>query len=345
MLVRPNLWTLRDLRPRLMDVTDTNPVLADPLGEALHSLRMSGSFYCRSELTAPWALELPPAEELLTFHVVTSGRCWLHAEGDEPRRLEPGDLALLPRDGHRLSSDPGIPASRLDDLLQQQVRVSERYSILRYGGGGTATSLVCGAVRFDHPAAHHLVKLLPKVIHVEASSSPHLAMTDWMQSTLRLMSVEAKELRPGGETVITRLADILVIQAIRAWIERDPAARTGWLGALQDAHIGRAIALIHRDPARPWTVSSLAHEVAMSRSGFAARFTELVGEPAMQYVTRWRMHVALTLLQADDAAQSELAGRLGYQSEAAFSRAFKRLMGISPGAARRRAQGRAASTA
>ena len=160
-------------------------------------------------------------------------------------------------------------------------------------------------------------------------------MTDWMQSTLRLMAVEAKELRPGGETVITRLADILVIQAIRSWIERDPAAQTGWLGALQDRQIGRAIALIHRDPARAWTVASLATVVAMSRSGFAARFTELVGEPAMQYVTRWRMHVALTWLKEDAAALGEMATRLGYQSEAAFSRAFKRFTGVSPGAARR----------
>jgi len=306
----------------------------DPLGEALHFLRMSGTFYCRSELTAPWALALPPMKGCLSFHVVTSGRCWLEAEGAEPRRLEPGDLALVPHgEGHRLSSEPGTPAPRLDELRHEHV--SERYAILRHGGGGTPTGLVCGAVRFDHPAAHHLVELLPRVIHVEAASSPHLAMTDWMQSTLRLMAIEAKELRPGGETVITRLADVLVIQAIRSWIERDPAAQTGWLGALQDEQIGRAIALIHRDPARDWTVASLASEVAMSRSGFAARFTELVGEPAMQYVTRWRMHVALTLLKEDDAVLGEMAARLGYQSEAAFSRAFKRFVGMSPGAARR----------
>jgi AraC-like DNA-binding protein len=156
-----------------------------------------------------------------------------------------------------------------------------------------------------------------------------------MQSTLRLMAVEAKELRPGGETVITRLADILVIQAIRSWIERDPAAQTGWLGALQDKQIGRAIALIHRDPARSWTLASLASEVAMSRSAFAARFTALVGEPAMHYLARWRMHVALNWLKEDGTALGELASRLGYQSEAAFSRAFKRFIGVSPGAVRR----------
>jgi AraC-like DNA-binding protein len=149
------------------------------------------------------------------------------------------------------------------------------------------------------------------------------------------MAAEASELRPGGETIITRLADILVIEAIRSWIARDPAARTGWLGALQDRQIGRAIALIHRDHARAWTVAELAAEVAMSRSAFAARFTELVGEPAMHYLARWRMHMALTMLREGDAGLGELANRLGYRSEAAFSRAFKRYIGLSPGAVRR----------
>ena len=157
-----------------------------------------------------------------------------------------------------------------------------------------------------------------------------------MQSTLRLMAAEAGELRPGGEAVITRLADILVVQAIRSWLETDPAAQTGWLGALQDRQIGRAIALIHRDPARPWTVASLARELAMSRSAFAARFTELVGEPAMQYVTRWRMQLALASLRDEGATVGELASRLGYRSEAAFARAFKRVVGVPPGAVRRR---------
>ena len=216
-------------------------------------------------------------------------------------------------------------------------QVSERYEILRLGGGGAATSVICGAVRFDHPAAHHLVELLPKVITVEASSSPHM---EWIQSTLRFMAAEARTLRPGGETVITRLADILVIQAIRSWIDQDPAAQTGWLGALQDKQIGRAIALIHRDPARAWTLASLAAEVAMSRSALAARFTELVGEPAMHYLARFRMHVAVTRLKEDDTRLGELASRLGYQSEAAFSRTFKRFIGVSPGAARRNRGGR-----
>src|SRR5262249_21735800 len=153
----------------------------------------------------------------------------------------------------------------------------------------------------------------------------------------RLMAAEAAELRPGGEAVITRLGDILVIQAIRAWMDSDPAAHTGWLGALQDPQIGRAISLIHRDPARDWTVASLADELAMSRSAFSARFTELVGEPVMRYVARWRMHVAVDALQEEGATVGELADRLGYRSEAAFSRAFKRVIGRSPGEVRRSA--------
>jgi AraC-like DNA-binding protein len=151
------------------------------------------------------------------------------------------------------------------------------------------------------------------------------------------MAAEAKGLRPGGEAIITRLGDILVVQAIRSWIETDPASRSGWLGALQDRQIGRAIALIHRDPARDWTVATLADELAMSRSAFAARFSELVGEPAMQYVTRWRMQVAVNALREEDATVAELAARLGYRSEAAFARAFKRVIGTPPGAIRREA--------
>lgn len=315
-----------------MEAPDPFPP-ADPLGEALHFLRMTGAYYCRSELTAPWGLTLPPMPGYLWFHVVTSGRLWLETGAEERGWIQLGDLALVPHgDGHILRSEPGAPAPGVLDLERELV--SDRYEILRHGEGGAPTGLICGAVRFAHPAAGNLIEILPKTIHIEASSSPRL---EWMQSVLRLMASEAAELRPGGEAVITRLGDILVIQAIRAWMESDPAAQRGWLGALRDPQIGRAITLIHRDPARHWTVAALAHERSMSRSAFAARFSELVGEPVMSYIARWRMHVAVAALREEGATVGQLADRLGYRSEAAFSRAFKRVIGVSPGTIRRSA--------
>jgi AraC-like DNA-binding protein len=303
---------------------------ADPLGEALHLLRMAGVFYCRSEFTEPWGLE-PAFEACMMFHVVTAGQCWLEVDGAPRRQLRPGELALVPHgEGHRLVSAEGVPAVKLFDLPRELV--SDRYEVLRHGGDGPATTVICGLVRFDHPAAQHLVRLLPRLIALDAWSSPEM---EWMQSTLRFMAAEARALRPGGDTVITRLADILVIQAIRAWIAHDPSARSGWLGAVRDPQIGRAIALVHRDPGKTWTVASLAGAVGMSRSAFSARFTDLVGEPAIRYVTRARMQAASLWLKEERSTVAELAGRLGYESEAAFSRAFKRLVGVAPGATRR----------
>ena len=302
----------------------------DPLGEALHYLRMSGVFYCKSEFTAPWGLAMPEMAGVLSFHLINSGRCRIEVEGSDPVWAQRGDLVLVPHGkGHLLLSDPGVHAEGLFDLPRKLL--SDRYELLVHGGSGEPTSMMCGAVRFDHPAAIQLVNLLPGLIHVDASDS-HM---EWAQSMLHFMASEAKQMRPGGETVITRLADILVIQAIRSWIADDPAAQEGWLGALQDRYIGRSISLLHRDPSTNWTVESLANEIGLSRSAFSARFTSRVGESVMHYATRWKMNMAETWLKDEELTQAELANRLGYQSEAAFSRAFKRFMGVSPGKVRR----------
>jgi AraC-like DNA-binding protein len=307
-----------------------NWTATDPLGEVLHFLRMDSVFYTRSEFSAPWGLGLPALPDCLMFHVVTSGRCWLAVDGAEPRLLQPGDFALVPHgEGHRLYDAPGAATPDIFDLPREAV--SARYEILRHGGGGAPMGLICGAVRLDHPAARRLLALLPRVIVIDAWNSPH---ADWFRSSLRLMAAEAGAPQPGGETIITRLADVLVIQAIRAWMVTDPAAKTGWLGAMRDPQIGRALLLIHRDPARDWTVAALAAEVAMSRSAFAARFTALAGEPPLRYLTRWRMNVALTMIRDEDTPIDEVAHRLSYHSEAAFNRAFKRAMGAPPGAVR-----------
>jgi AraC-like DNA-binding protein len=309
-----------------------SPLAADPLGEALHFLRMRGFIYCRSLFTAPWGISLLAMEGHLWFHILTSGECRLETEGAEPELLGAGDIALVPHgEGHRLRSAPGVPVPWVHELDREYE--SGLYEIIHHGGGGEVTEMMCCAVTFDHPAGRNLVALLPRLIHVKAG--PGSPSAEWLRSTLDLMAAEAGALRPGGETVVTRLADILLVQALRSWLEADPAAQSGWLGALRDRQIGRAIALIHRDPARDWTVASLARELAMSRSAFAARFTDLVGEPVMHYLARWRMQLALNSLREDSATVAELALRLGYRSEAAFSRAFKRIVGVPPGAVKR----------
>lgn len=308
----------------------------DPLAEALQPLQMTGAFYCRSDLSGPWGMTLPPLPGYAWFHVITEGSGELEVEGGTST-LRRGDLALVPHGtGHVLRSAPGVEAPPILDLPRE--RVSDRYELLRHGGGGERARMICGAVRFEHPTARSLVELLPGIVHIDGATSPDSAP---MQATLGLIAAETIEPRPGGEAVVTRLADILVIQTIRTWIETDPGAQTGWLGALRDPRIGRALTLVHADPAREWTVASLAREVAMSRSAFAARFTELVGAPALRYLTELRMRLAQSRLEADGSTVAAVAAELGYNSEAAFSRAFKRITGLPPARAARRSGGSA----
>lgn len=303
------------------------PDYSDPLGEALHFLRMTGAFYCRTELTAPSGVELPPMGDCLAFHAVISGQCWLDVDGGESVMLNTGDLALVPHGrGHRLATAAGVATPNIFDLPHEYL--SERYAVLRHGDGdGDPVELVCGAVEFDHPAATNLMAVLPSVIHIQATGSRETAA---LHTMVQVMGAEARQLRPGGETIVTRLCDVVVIQAIRSWLDNDPAAHASWLGALRDEHIGAAIAAVHRHPERNWSVASLAAESLMSRSAFAARFTQLVGEPAMQYVGRWRMGVAVDRLRSGGVSISEVAAGLGYESEASFSRAFKRICGYPP---------------
>lgn len=301
----------------------------NPLGKALHLLRLTGTFYCQAQVTEPWGITVPAMPGYLWFHIVTSGECQLEVDGAPTRKLSPGHLGLVPHGrGHTLRSEPDAAVPDVTGL--PHTYFGSRYAVLRHGGGGTSATLVCGGVRFESAAARELVAQLPRLLWLDASRG---AEAEWLRATLSLISAEARALRPGGETVITRLSDILVIQAIRTWIEDDPESQTGWLRGLRDPQISRVISLMHEYPARPWTLGSLAAEAAMSRSAFADRFTRIVGEPAMAHLTRWRMHLAQERL-ADGVAVSELAGRLGYDSIPAFSRAFKRVNGVPPSAAR-----------
>lgn len=299
----------------------------DPLGEALHALRMNQSTFYLTEFTAPWGLAMPAG--CTNFYLVLEGELELTVAAPDRIPLSTGDLALVLHGApYRFASDVEAPDRRPDELEEQCL--SPRLRLLRQGGGGALTRFFCGALRFDSPLAYELIRHLPKGLVVragDASTRAHLlALT-------QLIEAEAAAMRPGWETVCTRLADILVIQALRGWFADQP--ETGWLGALRDPRLSRAIVAMHREPARPWSLAELAREAVMSRSAFAERFRSQLGEAPMQYLTRARMLQALARLRDSDAGISELAAEAGYSSEAAFHRAFRRSTGLTPGAARR----------
>lgn len=303
----------------------------DVLAAVLQDVRLEGSFYARSDLGAPWGLAFG-ARDGACFHVVAQGGCWLQI-GAEHILLKSGDVALLPHGcDHRLGDAPEGPATPLAELPSEWI--GPQAVSLRYGGAGDRALLICGAVRFAGPVVHPLLALLPDVLVLHGMDAHG---EDWLSSTLALLSGEARTPRLGGPAVLTRLVDILVIQTIRAWLERDADRGTGWLGALDDPAIGPALALIHRQAEAPWTVASLAAAVHLSRSAFAERFNRLVGLGPLHYLTRWRMHLAGSWIGDDYLSVGEASRRLGYGSEAAFSRAFKRHHGRPPSALRRRA--------
>ena len=244
-----------------------------------------------------------------------------------PGRGARGELGARDRG---LRSGPGAALTPLADV--PVVPVSPHYETATFGGGGEVTRATYGIFRFDHAAARRLVELLPPVIQIDPWQGDG---AEWIASTLRMVAREAVRPGPGGDIVITRLADVLVVQVIRTWLEAD-ASRDGWLAALRDPQLGRALAAVHREPSEPWTLARMAGVAGMSRSGFAARFAQLVGEPPMAYVTDWRMQLARSLLRERDASVSEIARRVGYGSEASFGRAFKRAFGAPPGRLRQR---------
>lgn len=305
----------------------------DPLGEALHSLHMSGTFYCRSEVTAPWGIELPAMPDSLMFHIVTKGHCWIEFPDGEQTHLDCGEFVLIPHgQGHVIADDCATQAVNIFDL--ERTQMSPRYELLNYGGGGESAHIICGAVSIKDPAAQRVIRLLPKMILMQTQTPDNA----WLLAVIRMMMSEAERLQPGGDTIITRVSDILVVQAIRHWLSQDPLAHTGWLGALRDAQIGKAIAHIHRQPTAPWSVDTLAREVGMSRAAFAKRFMDLVGEPPIQYLRQWRFRIAENWLCDTEMSIAEIAEQLSYESEASFNRAFKKFTGRTPGATRRQSQ-------
>ena len=302
----------------------------DVLSEVLAELRLESTLYARFEVSAPWAVAYP-AGETAAFHVVTEGRCLLEIEGErEAVVLERGDFVVLPHGtAHTLRSAGRHPAVPVESLA---AGAAGTMTAVAHGGGGEAARYLCGAFHFAQAHANPVLSALPPLIHVRNELGCSLP---WLEMHLAAVACEASSGRAGAALVIARLSDILFVQAVRAHLAVLPDEAPGWLGALRDPQMGRALWLIHRHPERPWTVGSLAAAVYMSRSSFAERFTRRVGQPPLAYLARWRMHRAGHLLRGGSTRVGTVAELLGYASEAAFSTAFKRWSGVSPGAYRK----------
>ena len=302
----------------------------DVLADVLQVSRVRGALLATVKAHEPWGLELRDTPGA-AFHAVTSGTCWLRA-GEHRLRLMPGDVILLPTGSHHvLASDPHGPTRAFDRVSKERALNDQGELVLP--GPGSATGFLCAAYDYDHEVAHPLLSLLPGVLHLPADqpgdSSP-------VQATLRLIRGELGPNNPGSAAVLDRLIDVLFVQVLRAWLEsEEPSEGASWLRALHDPEIASAIALLHEQPERSWTIEALAGEVNLSRATLARRFTESVGEPPLSYLTRWRMDLAARRLRDTREPVGAIAGRVGYSSEYAFSRAFRRARGEPPGRYRR----------
>ena len=310
----------------------------DVLTDVLEVARLKSGIYGRLELTAPWGLSFDRAAP--HFYVVTRGTCWLEAGGEgDPIQLGGGDFVLMTKGNpHAIKDAPATPTVPVEQVFGSCDRARENAepgAIARYGGGGATTTLVGGYFSSETGEQNLLFASLPPVLHVKGDAGTTVR---WLEANLQFVASEIASGEPGFETIVSRLADILVVQAVRAHLAQSGEESKGWLRALVDPQIGRALSLIHEKPEDGWTFESLASSVGMSRSPFAARFAQLVEEPPLRYLTRWRMQKASRLLETSQAGVAEIARRVGYDAEAAFSKAFKRWTGAAPGAYRRKSE-------
>ncbi len=325
----------------------------DVLSDVLRAVRLTGAVFFDFELSSPWVAATPPAREIaekvmpgaqrvIEYHLVARGECWGEALGREPMpplRLREGDIIVLPQgNAHILSSAPGMRAEP-DMSIFARTRTPLPLVYERGGGGPERTRLVCGFLGCDERPYNPLLAALPEVIHLPAAG----AAPGWLGMLVTIAASESGRARPGGENVLARLSELMFVEVVRRHLETLPPAQSGWLAGLRDPVVGQALAALHGAADEPWTVEQLARLAGASRSAFAERFTEMVGQPPMQYLALWRMQLASGLL-AEGRPVADVADAVGYESEEAFSRAFKKLVGQAP-AAWRKSVGPGAPTA
>lgn len=310
----------------------------DTLSEVLRAVRLTGAVFFSVDASAPWVAEAPPARELgpyifpgvehvIEYHVVTSGSCWGGVVDEPPLRLEAGDVIVFPRgDSHVMSSAPGMRSLPDHDNVRrapsQQLPIAMRMD----GGGPERTELICGFLGCDARPFNPLLNTLPRVLHVPRRASEDSVI----EQLVRLALSESRARRAGGECVLARLSELLFVEVVRRHVTSLPPDNVGWFAGLRDEQIGRVLSKLHDRPAHDWSLEELGREVGLSRSVLAERFAYFVGVPPMQYLTQWRMQLAATLLSSTTLGLVEIAERVGYGSETALSRAYKRWVGVAP---------------
>jgi AraC-like DNA-binding protein len=303
----------------------------DPLEDVFRSMRVESALYGRLEATAPWAVKFP-GDQRIKFGMVARGACWLSVDGERlPLALRSGDCFVL-TDGRSffVADDPATPPVPCTQVLQNG---PGRGRLLAFGGGGPAATLIAGWFAFDGHGGQPLFDQLPPVLHVRMDEERARAL----QATLDLLALETSEDELGGGIVTKRLADIIFVQAIRTYVRTTGWQKAGWLAALTEPKLGAAIRAMHDQIARTWSVDDLASISGMSRSAFAAAFRERVGEAPHAYLTRWRMYKAGCLLRGGRVSPAQAAKAVGYQTDSAFNRIFRRHYGVTPAAYRRTA--------
>jgi AraC-like DNA-binding protein len=312
----------------------------DALSDALRVLRLTGAVFLDAEFTEPWCVISDPrsndelmagSPDIVFFHVLTEGRCRAQMVGEnEALDLVAGDVLMLPRGSRHLM---GSNLQLAPAIANSIVRPGEGGMLrIDHGGGGDRTRFVCGYLRCDERLCGPLLESLPAMLRVPLGDGP---ATAWLAGLLQVGKRESAAPRPGSETVLAKLSELLFVEAMRRYIELLPEEQRGWFAGLGDRFVGRALALMHEQPNRDWTVDELASAVGLSRSALAQRFTEFIGQPPMQYLTRWRLTIAAQRLRTEQTTLARLAEDSGYESEAAFNRAFKRALGTTPAAWRK----------
>jgi AraC-like DNA-binding protein len=321
----------------------------DALSDVLSSVRLTGAVFLEMELRARWSyltaparsiadVLMPSADHVIPYHLVTEGKCYAHLVDGDPVELEAGDLIMFPAgDRHVLAtaSDAGlrieptaITGESLDTLLKRG-----DVAAFKAGRTGAATRIVCGFLACDGRLAEPILRSLPRLLKVRLRERGTAA---WVRSSIEFSVEESSAARPGSAMVLARLSEVLFAEAIRHYMDELPTGKSGWIAGLRDRYVGRTLSLLHAQPAFPWTVEALARKVGLSRSALGERFTALIGSPPMQYLARWRTSLGAAQLRESNASIVRVASDVGYESEAAFSRAFKRDFGLPPAAWRKR---------